>query len=348
MAKKKKFTKIFANSWVKAFLIALVIIWIIRTFLFEFAIVRDKKMENSLFQGDVIFINKLKPGPRLPITLLSFPFFGNQFPFSNTPAYIDLIELPYFRISIHAIQRNDVIAFNYPIEHDPPIDKKTVVFKRCIALPGDTLNIHDKKIFINNLLINDNPNCKYRFRIKAEEPLDSSFFAKYQISEYYFIAKPNIYDLHTTKQLSDSIAKDSLIKKIQILKILDMPMFTKLFPFSPYFSWSTDYFGTLIIPKKGQQIELTSRNIYFYKDIIQTYENNSLEIIQDTVFKINDIPTKTYRFKYNYYFVMDDNRDHAKDSRYWGFLPETHIIGKASFVLFNADSKSKRYFKSIE
>lgn len=347
MAKKKKLTNFFSNSWIKAFFIALVILWIIRTFFFEFDIVNDDKMENSLYQGDIILINKLSPGPRMPITLLSIPFFGNKFPFTSTSSYIDLIELPYFRIDIKAIKRNDIIAFNYPIESDPPIDKKTVLFKRCIALPGDTLNIHDKKIFINNLHINDNPLCKYRHRLVANAPLDSSFFAKYHVSEYFFIAKPNIYDIYTTKQFADSIAKDSLIKKIHLLKLLNSPKFTKIFPYSPYFSWSTDYFGTIIIPKKGEQITLTSNNIYFYKDIVEKYENNNLEIIHDTLFKINGTITKTYRFKYNYYFVLDDNRDRAKDSRYWGFLPETHIIGKASFVLFNVGSKPSRFFKLL-
>ncbi|MGQ9848077.1 MAG: signal peptidase I [Bacteroidales bacterium] len=347
MTKKKKSTIFFSNSWIKAFFIALAILWIIRTFLFEFAIVNDNKMENSLYPGDIIYINKLTPGPRMPITLLSIPFFGNKFPFTTIPSYIDLIELPYFRINIKNIKRNDIIAFNYPIESDPPIDKKTVLFKRCIALPGDTLNIHDKKIFINNLLLSDNPNCKFRYRLVSTAPLDSTFFAKYQISEHFYIAKPNIYDIHTTKNFADSIAKDSLIKKIHILKILDLPKFTKIFPYSPYFSWSTDYFGTIIIPKKGDKITLTSKNIYFYKDIIEKYENNNLEIIQDTIFKINNNITKVYCFKYNYYFVLDDNRDCAKDSRYWGFLPETHIIGKAAFVLFNVGSKSSRFFKLL-
>lgn len=348
MAKKKKFTHFITNSWVKALLIALVIIWLLRTFFFEFAIVRDNKMENSLFQGDIIFINKIVPGPRMPITIISFPFFGNQFPFSTCPAYIDIIKLPYLRIYLNSIERNDIIAFNYPIENDPPIDKKTLLFKRCVALPGDTLNIHDKKIFINNKLLDNNPQCKFRFRLVSYEPLDSAFLNRYQIFDFFQISNTNVYDIFTTKELADSISKDSMIKKIHILKILDMPNFTKIFPYSPYFSWSTDYFGTLIIPQKGVQITLTPKNIYYYKDIIEKYEHNTLEIEQDSIFKINGTPTKTYIFKYNFYFVMDDNRDLAKDSRYWGFLPETHIVGKASFVLFNANSNSNRLLKKIE
>ncbi len=348
MAKKSKFRKFISNSWFKAFIIAFVILWLIKTFVFELAIVKDSNMENSLFKGDIIVINKWVPGPRMPITLISLPFFGNTFPFTNTQSYLNLIELPYLRLNFKAIKRNDIIAFNYPVENDPPIDKKTVLFKRCIGLPGDTLNIHDKKVFVNNNLISDNKNCKYRFRLQTYEPLDSTFYNKYLIFEALYITS-SVYDIITTNQMADSISKDSLIKKIQILKVLDLPKFTQiLFPYSPYFSWSYDYYGTINIPKKGDTINLTKKNIYFYKQIIENYENNQLNIENDSIFEINGVKTKTYTIKYNYYFVLDDNRDHAKDSRFWGFLPESHIIGKASYIFFNADSKSNRFLKRIE
>jgi len=348
MVKKNKFKKFLSNSWIKAFLIAVLILWITKTFLIELTIVRDQKMENTLFKGDIVVINKLCPGPRMPITLISIPFFGNQFPFTTTPSYLNWIELPYLRFNIQNIQRNDILAFNYPLENDPPIDKKTVLLKRCIGLPGDTINIHDKKIFINNSFFPDKPTCKYRYRISSYEPLDSTFFNRYKIKEYYYVAKPNIYDVYISCATADTIAKNSKIKKVQFLKILNMPKFTKIFPYSPNFAWSLDYFGTLIIPQKGNTIKLDTKNIYFYKDIIEKYEHNTLSIENDTNFIINGIKTKQYQFKYNYYFVLDDNRDLSKDSRYWGFLPESHIIGKATIILFNIDNESNRSLKIIE
>lgn len=346
MTSKNKFKKLLFSSWVKAFIISFLILWFIKTFVVSIAIVNDSNMENSLFKGDVIIINKCVPGPRMPITLLSIPFFGNTFPFTNTQSYFSLIELPYFRLNFKAIQRNNIIAFNYPVENDPPIDKKKVLFKRCIALPGDTLKIHDKKIFVNKKLIPDNKNCKYRFRLQTYKPLDSTFFEKYKISEVFNISS-SVYDIITTNQMSDSISKDNLIKKIHILKVLNLPKFTKIFPYSYYISWSYDYFGPIIIPKKNDTITLTHKNIDIYKQIIENYENNILNIENDSIFEINGVKTKTYIIKYNYYFVLDDNRDRAKDSRVWGFLPETHIIGKASNVLFNADFKSNRFMKKI-
>ncbi len=346
MSHKKKAKKI--KQWLKAFLIALIILWFLKTFFFEFAIVKNDKMENTLFRGDVLFISKLTPGPRLPITLLSIPFFGNTIPFSNTLSYLDWITLPYLRIPLWSINRNDILAFNYPVESDPPVDKKTVDFKRCVALPGDTIRIHDKKVFVNQKLLPDVATCKYRYRISAIEPLDSMFYAKYQIKTGNLVAKPYIYDVILSSEMADSVAKDSVVKNVQILKTLDLPKFFYIFPYSPYYSFSLDYFGPLIVPSKGKTVYLTKENIYFYKQIIQYYEHNKLNVVNDSIFYINDKQTSSYTFKYNYYFVLDDNRDQAKDSRYWGFLPETHIIGKVKFVLFNLDEANHRTFKHIK
>jgi signal peptidase I len=347
MFKRKKKLKFLKSTWLKAIIIAFLIAWLLRTFFFELAIVPDIKMENTLFHGDVVFINKLKPGPRMPITLLSIPFFGYTFPFSSIPSYLDIIQFPYIRLKTWDIKCNDILAFNYPIENDPPVDKKTIVFMRCFGLPGDTIHIKDKKVFVNNVLFQEAKTIKYKYRISAKIPLDNAFFNKYQITEGELVAQPNIYDVHVTDEMADSIAKNNEIKKIQLLVIMNMPAFTVLFPESPYESWSLDYFGTLIIPKKGVTVLLNKNNIYYYKQIIEKYEGNTLSMNDDAQFFINGKTAHTYTFKMNYYFVLDDNRDNGKDSRYWGFLPENHIIGTAKFVLFNIGNAKKRFLKKI-
>ncbi|MCX7862989.1 MAG: signal peptidase I [Bacteroidales bacterium] len=334
------------KAWIKAFFIALIILWVLKSFFLEITVSKSDKMEFTIFRGDVILISKLTPGPRFPITLLSIPFFGNTLPFSSTPSYVDWIQLPYFRLNLFNIERNDLIAFNFPYENDPPIDKKRIEIKRCVGLPGDVISIHDKKVFINDQYLDDSPHCKYRYRITALEPLDSAFYTLYKINYAHLVAKPYIYDIITSRTIADSIANNPVIKRIQILKLLNLPKFVKIFPYSPYISWSFDYFGPLYIPKKGQTLPLTKENIYYFKDIIQKYEYNSLKIINDSTFIINDKPASTYTFRYNYYFVLDDNRDQAMDSRYWGFLPETHIIGKAKLILYNLENNN-RLFKSV-
>lgn len=316
------------KSWLKAFIIALVILWIIKTFFFDIVVLRNDKMENTLFKGDVVLINKLKPGPRMPITLLSIPFTGNTLPFSTSPAYLSWIQLPYMRINISDIHRNDIIAFNYPKENDPPIDKKRIEIKRCVALPGDFISIHDKQVFVNKQYLEEPEGCKFRYRITALEPLDTSFYTKYRITYGHFVAKPYIYDIITSRTMADSISKDSIIKRIQILKTLNLPKFMLLFPYSPYVSWSFDYYGPLYVPKKEQTVNLSKYNIHFYKDIIEKYEKNTLQIIDDSIFIINEKQTRIYKFRYNYYFVLDDNRDQAIDSVFGDFCPKHTLLAK--------------------
>lgn len=336
------------KAWLKAFIIALVILWLIKTFFLDIVVVRNDKMENTLFKGDVILISKLTPGPRMPITLLSIPFTGNTLPFSSTPAYLSWIQLPYMRINLSDIHRNDLIAFNYPKENDPPVDKKRIEIKRCVALPGDVVSIHDKQVFVNEQYLEEPENCKFRYRITALEPIDTSFYTKYRITYGHFVAKPYIYDIITSRAMADSISQDSAIQRIQILKTLNLPKFMVIFPYSPYVSWSFDYYGPLYIPKKGQTVNLTKFNIHFYKDIIEKYEKNTLQIKDDSTFIINGEPMRMYKFRYNYYFVLDDNRDQAIDSRFWGFLPETHIIGKANLVLYNLENENGRFLKKLK
>jgi len=337
---KKKHKSI--NQWIKALLISILILWIVKNFFYDLTIVKNDKMENTLYKGDVVLINKLYPGPRFPITLINFPFFGDNIPFLT--AYKDWIQLPYFRINLGKIKRNDIIVFNYPIESDCPIDKKSIEVKRCIALPGDTLKIHDKQIFINNKMFNSHDKCKYRYRISGKKELDDSFFKAYNIKIWHKVAK-NVYDAFVASDIVNKIASDERVKKIQILKNMYLPdKFMKIFPYSPYESWTLDYFGPVIVPKKGSKILLTKKNIYYYKKIIEDYEKQKLEIIGDTIFYINNKRAYYYKFNLDYYFVLDDNRDAGLDSRYWGFLPENHIIGKVSFVLFNADTTINHRF----
>lgn len=346
MKKIKK--KSIITTWFKSFLIAIALLWITKTFFIDITTISNQHMEETLKKGDVMLINKLIPGPRMPITLISIPFFGTTFPFTSTKTYLDLIRLPYWRITLNNIKRNDLVAFNNPIENDPPIDKKNILIKRCIGLPGDTLKIHDKKIFVNNHLINDQCLCKYRYRISSNKELNQDFFNKYQINNYLFISKPFIYEIFATSAQADSLSKNPLIKKIHILKLLDPPKNIRLFPYSIYISWSNDYYGPIYVPKKNTKVNLTKYNIDLYKKIISDYENHQLAIENDSIFIIDGIKTQTYIFKYNYYFVMDDNRDQAYDSRYWGFVPENHIIGKANFILFNIDTIQHRTFKTVE
>lgn len=349
--KQKQISK--KREWLKALFIAFLILLLLRAFAFQTFSVSNSMMESTLFPGDFIFVNKLSFGPRTPITLLSIPFVGNKFS-SNKKTYSDLIQLPYFRLpGISDIEYNDLICFNYPLEPESPIDKKEVLIKRCVGKPGDTLAITDKKVFVNRKIIENSEYCKFHYRIKFKDSITPQFLKKHCIDEGGLTEQLNTYDFFITKKQCYEIEKDSNVVSVNLMKVKKGKQNTPYFPQSSKNNWSRDYFGPIVIPKNGNTIKIDMNNIDLYSTIIEKYESNKFEIKNDTIF-INDTISNFYTFKLDYYFVLDDNRDNGKDSRYWGFLPEDHIIGKTSFVWFSIEKygsstsvRWKRIFKMI-
>lgn len=333
----KKGGKKSLKEWFKAIIIALLILLIFKTFIGQSVTVQSSRMEKSVYCGDHIFINKLAFGARLPVTLLTIPFTGNVLPFTNIPSYFDWIKLPYLRIPGYAdVKHNDLLVFNYPYENDVPVDMKTEYVKRCIGLPGDSIRIYDKKVFLNEKeLPVDSSKIQYRFRVvtkKGIEP-DKTFWDKFEIYEGGFVTN-QVYDFIISLKNAALLEKDSIIVNVRSLK-LDNEKASKIyFPNDNNFKWNLDYFGPLLIPEKNDTVLLTLKNLPVYSRIIEIYEKNKLSVEGNRIM-INDVESVKYIFKQNYYFVLDDNRDDGKDSRYWGLLPEDHIIGKASFVWFS-------------
>src|SRR3989339_171479 len=339
-SKKISFFKGSFKDWSKAIIIALVVLLFVRIFITRALTVSDSRMEKTVLAGDYLYINKLKYGVRIPITPLSIPFTDLTIPFTHAPSYLDWIQIPYLRLpGFSDIGRNDLLVVNNPFEQDKPIDCKITLVKRCIALPGDTLQIFDKKIFINNQIHQDDSNTvvfRYRFVTKDRKIPDKNFLEKYGISNTFNISE-RVYDINITPAQSDKLLEDTnIVHDVRLMRLEKEILSHLFFPSNNKYNWNADYFGPLTIPKKETTVKITLQNIPLYRKIIETYENNKLEIENNKIF-INDAETDRYTFKQNYYFVIDDNRDEARDSRYWGFLPEDHIIGSASFVWFSID-----------
>ncbi len=334
------------KDWIRAILIALFLVLFIRSFIFESFIVKTNKMSETIKKGDYVFVNKLSYGARFPITILTFPFAKN--------IYVDWIKLPYFRIfKFSKIKHNDIIAINNPLQFDLPIDKKDIMFSRCIAIPGDTITFTNKNAICSGKNIDKNINSlKFAYRIVTNgTKINSAELAKLNIYTYKTVYKNTVFDLFATDSTAKKIEKFKNIKQIRKLQDYPQENTTYIFPQSDFFTWNKDNFGPLKIPEKGDTVYLTYKNIDLYKNIIENYENNNLEVYNQKIY-INNISTNKYVIKQNYYFVADDNRDNANDSRYWGFLPESHIIGKVNFIWFSYDyNNSKirwnRVFKSV-
>lgn len=318
------------TEWTKAIGISFLCVLVLRTFFFEISPVRSPSMEKGLLTGDFMLINKLSYGPRLPKTLLSLPFVNQRF-------YSTLIELPYLRLfGSPDVERNDVVVFNYPQESEYPVDHRSYFVKRCVALPGDSFRIEQGVVYVNNQPGDEAAPLQYNYHVKSAAVLDSAFMQRYQLYEGGKISDNNDYSYTLTDALADTLRSKTFITGIEKNTEKREMWDEFVFPFNSHYKWNVDHYGPLRVPAKGDTVQLDSLNLCFFERIITVYEGNTLELRHDSVF-INEEFSPSYVLRMNYYFVMGDNRHNSQDSRHWGFVPEDHIIGKATRIIYSTD-----------
>jgi len=223
-----------------------------------------------------------------------------------------------------SFKRGNVLLLNYPIVDSGQAPTRFV--QRLVALPGDTVFLENKALFVNGTLQEKLENEKHNYFIIANSALDSAFLAKYMLNDGSSVSSKFDYSYALSEEQKSLLEKDSTIKSVR-LKLEKKNRFdATCFPGSTHCNWNGDQYGEIFIPKKNQSIALDTTVISLYEDLIVRYEENQLEVRQDSIF-INGIHSKTYTPKLNYYFVLGDNRDNANDSRHWGFLPENCILG---------------------
>lgn len=337
ISKDKASKKSAWREWVEAMLIALLIATVVRVFAIEAYVIPTPSMEKTLLVGDYVFVNKLAYGSRMPITPMSMPFTHNTFS-NGKKSYVESVQLPYFRMpGFNSIKRNDVVVFNFPMEDERPIDKRINFIKRCVALPNDTLTITNKQILINGDSLPNPIRVQFDYFIRTNgEAFNKNDLLKLGITSggQQISSHGNLYKY----TLSDSLlAKMKSLKNVtEITPILrDKGIYdvhNTVFPQDlDNFPWNIDNYGSLVVPAQGTTVNIDTNNIALYHRIIDVYESNELIISEGTIF-INGVERSSYTFKQNYYFVLGDNRHDSDDSRYWGFVPEDHIVGKAWLV----------------
>lgn len=341
-------------SFLKKALIGFLKLFILTLFVLGFKLlvfgvfkIPSSSMKNSLFPHDVILVNKLKYGPRLPRSPFDIPLV-NIVCYFNEKAKKRIKDYwwPYKRFSGTAsIEQGDVMVFN------SLWDKDFVLVKRCAAISGDTLHIENGIVYVNRAIFKvDTAKHLYKFEIKDKKTFRKTLNAR-GLNHVNFIKSNN-------KQLLKARLSEyefSIIKNLKNVKnfqvILDtFKLDRKLIVKLPSKNWTYDNMGPFVIPKKGLQIDLNYENYLLYEKSINKFENMNLKHVDGKFYLKGKIAT-TYTFKENYYFMMGDNRKATLDSRAWGFLPEENIIGKVQCVLFS-NFKNKfqwnRLFKTID
>ncbi|MBN4066088.1 signal peptidase I, partial [Candidatus Amoebophilus asiaticus] len=312
---------------------------LIRSFLIEAYTIPTSSMEKSLLVGDFLFVSKINYGPRTPVTPLAFPFAHHTMPLIGTKAYLEWISLPYYRIpGLEKIENNDVVVFNYPMEDFRPIDKRENYIKRCIGIPGDTLSIVNRKVFINRKMIDEPEAAQFNYYVQASgSGINPKILRKLDITEGDRLPSPGAYRLTLTKENVKKIKVLRGIKKVEAISRPENTHLEQIFPDEPEeYPWNIDNYGPLAIPNEGAVVSLNLKNIRIYERLLTVYEGNTLEVKDDKIY-INGEEATEYKFKMGYYFMMGDNRHNSLDSRFWGFVPEDHIVGKALFIWMSLD-----------
>ncbi len=331
-------------EWFLASTLAVCFVFFIQTNIVGLYTFQTSSMHETLQVGDVLLVNKLIPGVRHDE--------GSIKTYHRSKGYA---EITYKDIIVFNFPEGDSLLKNRPTEsyyylkrlygdnnfslkeglQYHKVKDRPRFIKRVFGLPGDSIVIGNGLFYANNKLVSYSENSIDRYIVEKESAV---MLKSKGVLPYTEHVKDGVLSWEL-KQKDYDVIKDDVkgIKADYMLKNFPDPM---VFPFNIHLLWNMHHMGPIYIPQRGDVIQLTSKNIEFYKRIIETFEENELTIKGEEIW-LNGKKVTDYVFKMDYYWVQGDNRPHSFDSRFWGFVPENHIIGKVEKVLFSRDLNKK-------
>ena len=395
-------SKSWFGEWISALMFAVIAATLVHNYFIQPYIIPTGSLEKTLLIGDFLFVSKFHYGARTPTSAVAFPMVHDTIPIIKKRSYLKKPQLPYFRLpGFQDVKRNDIVVFSWPADTVrkffvkekgiiKPIDKKSNYVKRCVGIPGDSLEIINGFVYINGVqnALPDRAKTQYTHYgynnkgVSSRKLLDAGykdFNRKYKIrkatqaaydaiapfilgvlsndDEYYTVITPSsgippeiIGKLRiSAKELLDAKKEitltvleakeilrtgivDSIVQRITQTKTANINFFPNAIPYD----WNEDNFGPILIPKAGMTVDINEQTLPLYKKIIREYEKNELSKEGSTIF-INGKEASSYTFEQDYYWMMGDNRHRSEDSRYWGYVPEDHVVGKPVLVWFSID-----------
>ena len=340
--------------------------------------IRDSSssLEKTLLVGDYLLVSKFHYGARTPMTTIGTPMLHDSIPKVGVKSYLSTPQLPYFRLpGFQKIKRNDIVVFSWPVDTlidirpinmsgsvRKPVDKKSNYVKRCVGMPGDSLEVRNGYVYINGKQndLPDRARLQYSYKLVSKEPFVTGprdrngyqytptdlAFSRYDISDISGIRDPNsgayYQNAHMTEESYAKIKNNTNVIAVERNTYVKGETNSNLFPHN-YNNWTVDNYGSIYIPEKGKTVEITQETIPYYKRIIEVYEgyemgeNRTIDF-SGTQVLLNGSPITEYTFKQDYYWLMGDNRHNSQDARTWGFVPYNHVVGKPVFVWFSMDN----------
>lgn len=380
-------------DWLDAIIFAVVFVTFINIFFFQAFKIPSSSMESSLLTGDHLFVSKLTFGPRIPETPLTIPFTHNVI--FGKESYSTLIQNKYRRLrGFRHVERGDYVVFGFPDgdtvltkapeddyysvcrfygkdyaikSYGPvkvrPSDKKDHYVKRCVAIHGDTLSVIDGRVWVNSQAQEVWPGVQTTYSVVTDgSRINQKTLERFglNLSELQFDdTLPGYPQMPLTAAMLQEVKGCANVTSVEEQVDVYPPDFPDsylmLFPYKEDFRWTRDNYGPLWIPEAGVTVKLDQKNLPLYERIISVYEKNDLVVKSDGTIFINGEETDEYTFKQDYYFMMGDNRHNSLDSRYWGFVPEDHIVGRPALIWLSTDrNKSfpfnirwRRFFKFV-